>query len=160
MIIEKAKLSEINQIKELLSKTWKATYSQYYSEEVINKITDNWHSIELLSKQATDQDVYFATAKIDSKIVGIITVKKDTSISIFINRLYIDPDYQKRGIGSQLLDSAIKYFPHTKIIKVDCEKQNTNACFFYNKKGFKAKREKRELVEGVMMKTIEYEKQV
>jgi ribosomal protein S18 acetylase RimI-like enzyme len=160
MYIDEVKPSEIGEIKKILSEVWIDTYGKLFSEKSIEKITSNWHSKKLLFSQATDKDCYFSAAKINKKIVGLITVKKFPDNSLFLYRLYVSQKYQGMHVGSKLLESAIKYFPMAKKIKLECEQQNEKACLFYLHKGFKKIAEKEEVIEGVKMQTIEFEKAI
>ncbi|MBI2051711.1 GNAT family N-acetyltransferase [Candidatus Roizmanbacteria bacterium] len=157
--VERVKLGEIPQVKKVLSRTWKDTYGSFYSDEAIRKITSSWHSPKVLTAQAKDPKFYFAVAK-DKKrnIVGLITVRKLSKDAAFMGRLYVDPSYQRKGIGMHLLKSALRHFSGIKTMKLECEKQNNKACAFYLKQGFKVVGEKGETVEGVTMKTVVMEK--
>lgn len=159
--ITKVKLEEIIGVKNLLSFTWRDTYGKHYSQEAIKKITSNRHDLKLLTQQANDPDIYFAVAKENGKIVGLITVRKMGENTVMMFRLYIHPDHQGKGIGSRLMQSSYEYFPTIKTIKAECEKQNSKACSFYLKKGFKIVGEKDELMEdGLERKMVEFEKEI
>ncbi|MBI4225778.1 GNAT family N-acetyltransferase [Candidatus Roizmanbacteria bacterium] len=159
--ISKIDLDEIKAAKDVLSLTWKNTYGKYFSAKAIKKITSRWHAEKLLLKQAKDSDVYFAAAK-DKKdvIVGIITVRKVDADTLFMHRIYVNPKFQGMGVGSQLLDSSLKYFSEARKLKLECEKKNNKACAFYLKKGFKIIGEKDDEVEGVRLKTVVFEKEL
>jgi GNAT superfamily N-acetyltransferase len=56
----------------------------------------------------------------------------------FIDRLYVDPDYQRRGIGKALLDFARKQSPeHLWLYTLQI---NVNARLFYEQNGFVAEK--------------------
>ncbi len=115
----------------------------------------------MLLLQANDKTIFFAAAKNKSgKIVGIITVSKGEEGALLINRLYVHPDFQGQGIGRRLLAAGFDHFPAAKMIRVECEKQNESGCGFYLKQGFKIIGEKNEVVEGVAMTAVEFEKEI
>ena len=65
--------------------------------------------------------------------VGFIAMNKD-----FVDQLYIDPDYQRRGIGKILLDFAREQSPdHLWLYTLQV---NVNARAFYEKNGFVAEK--------------------
>lgn len=65
--------------------------------------------------------------------VGFMAMNKD-----FVDQLYIDPDYQRRGIGKILLDFAREQSPdHLWLYTLQV---NVNARAFYEKNGFIAEK--------------------
>ena len=67
----------------------------------------------------------------DKRPVGFMAMNKD-----FIDQLYIDPDYQRRGIGQAFLDFARERSPeHLWLYTLQV---NVNARAFYEKNGFVA----------------------
>lgn len=160
IIIDKVKPEEILKVKDLLSLTWKDTYGKNYSQEAIEKITSSWHDPKLLTAQAANPDIYFAAAKEDGKITGVITVRKVDENTARLNRLYIHPGHQGKGIGSKLMSSSLEYFSGVKKLQAQCEKKNGNACAFYLKKGFKIVGERDETIEGTKVQTVEFEKKL
>ena len=151
---------DVGEIQELLGITWRATYGKYYPLEAVEKITMSWHNSQALLSQLHDPNIYFAAAKEGEKIAGIITIRKVDDMTIFLNRLYVLPDFQGKGIGTLLLKSAFDHFPAAKKIRVECEKQNGSGCGFYMKQGFQVIGEKNEVVEGVAMTAVEFEKEI
>jgi len=64
------------------------------------------------------------------KVIGMIVYSKTE-----INQLYIDIDYQGKGIGRRLLDEAKEYCDEYLILHTF--RVNTNAVMFYKNAGFK-----------------------
>ena len=54
----------------------------------------------------------------------------------YIDRLYVDPDHQRAGVGSRLLDHAKSVFPDG--LQLHTHQQNVRARNFYEKHGFVA----------------------
>ena len=63
--------------------------------------------------------------------VGILGIQND-----YIDRLYVDPNYHRRGIGKALLDHARKLSPQHLWLKTD--QANKMSRPFYEKDGFVA----------------------
>lgn len=158
IIIERARLSEIPEIKRLLSETWIDTYGSVYSKETIQRVTTEWHSPDNLSSQIQNTDFYFGLAKENGKIIGLSTSRRVEKDSIFMYRLYVDPNVQRKGIGSKLLDETIKAFPEANTIKLEVEEKNYKAITFYTKMGFKESGKKVENVSDEKIRVIEMEK--
>lgn len=71
--------------------------------------------------------------EVENHPVGFMAMNKD-----FVDQLYIDPDYQRRGIGRLLLDFAREQSPeHLWLYTLQV---NVNARAFYEKHGFIAEK--------------------
>ena len=159
--VEKIKTQDIPEVKELLDETWRYTYGKYYQAQSADRIIAGIHDAKMLKEQAEQSNIYFAVAKNKTgKIVGTITVRKVDGITVFMNRLYVHPDFQGQGIGKRLLTAAFEFFPEAKKIRVECEKKNGSGCGFYLKQGFEIIGEKDEVVEGVNSTAVEFEKEI
>ena len=64
-------------------------------------------------------------------IAGFIAMKDS-----YVDRLYIDPKFQRSGIGTALLEYAKKLSPRG--LELHTHQQNQRACRFYEKHGFVA----------------------
>jgi len=75
---------------------------------------------------------YTYKATLDNKSVGEIAF-----IGNRINILMVDPDYQRQGVGTALLEFAkSEIFKEYEEIYLDCFARNTKANAFYSAKGF------------------------
>ena len=155
---QKAKIKEAEEIKKLLYKTWVSTYRGLYSQEAIDNITSNWHSIELLKKQILDKERAFLVAKYENKIIGMINTDQVKDNIVNIQRLHIDPDYQGQGIGSSLINEISRLFPDAIKINLEVEKQNKKAISFYKKHNYKIVSEKVFEIQGHKMPCFIMEK--
>jgi ribosomal protein S18 acetylase RimI-like enzyme len=152
IIIEKATLEDISEVKQLLSYTWKDTYGSFLEAQTIEKVTTVWHHPEALKSQAEDPDTYFAVAKDENrKIVGLITVGRIDKKRVHMARLYVHPEAQRQGIGHQLLTAALKAFPNTEVVRLEVEEKNRKGVSFYNKQGFREVERRIVDIEGEQM---------
>jgi ribosomal protein S18 acetylase RimI-like enzyme len=159
LTIERATVKDIPEVKQLLSYTWKDTYGNFLSAKTIEKVTTVWHHPEALKSQAENPDIYFAIAKDgNGKIVGLITVGRIGKKSVHIGRLYVHPEVQRQGIGSQLFAAALKAFPNTEVIRLEVEEENKKGVSFYYKQGFREVERKIDAIEGEQMQSIVMEK--
>ncbi len=55
-----------------------------------------------------------------------------------ILRLYVLPDYQGQGIGSELLNGALAAFPKARRIQLQVADGNPSGLSFWTKRGFQA----------------------
>ena len=159
--IEKVTAEDIPEVKQLLSYTWKDTYGSFLSEKTIEKVTVVWHNPELLKSQAENAAIYFAVAKDENrKIVGLITVRRIDENSVHMGRLYVHPEAQRQGIGSQLFTTALKEFPNTKVVRLEVEEENKKGVSFYCKQGFREVERIIDEIEGEQLKSIVMEKKL
>ena len=71
--------------------------------------------------------------ELQNRPIGFMAMNKD-----FIDQLYIDPDYQRRGIGQSLIDFARERSPeHLWLYTLQV---NVSARAFYEKNGFVAEK--------------------
>ena len=68
----------------------------------------------------------------DGSLVGFIAMS-----GAHVDQLYVDPSHQRSGMGSALLDEAIKAVPGR--ITLDVFEENASARAFYAKHGFQAR---------------------
>jgi ribosomal protein S18 acetylase RimI-like enzyme len=161
ILIEKLKLDDVLETKNLLKITWNDTYKKWLSPKTIQKVTSHWHKTAALIAQANDPNVYFAIAKTETnKIVGLVTLKKIDDKTTFLNRLYIHPNHQRKGLGSQLFAKAMQAFPGTKRVQIEVEELNKNAIRFYSKLGFTEIERKEDKVLDEVMDVIVMEREV
>ena len=88
--------------------------------------------LEDYTKEVDGEVVYVAEK--NHSIVGFISIWQEIHLH-FIHHLFIDPEFQNQGIGKQLLDFAIFCTHQPFELKVDVN--NTHACIYYEKYGFK-----------------------
>lgn len=154
-------LSEISEVRELLTTTWLDTYGDLLSQVTITTATSVWHSPDLLQKQAQSPDIYFGVAKDrDKKIIGLVTLRMLDAKAAKLQRLYIHPRYQRQGIGRRLLEKAMNFFAGIEKIILEVEKQNQKGFSFYRKQGFKEVEQKQEQVGSESIEVIVMEKAV
>jgi ribosomal protein S18 acetylase RimI-like enzyme len=159
--IQRAKVKEIQEIKQVLSETWIDTYGSFLSQYTIQRVTTIWHNPKLLAAQVQNPDVFFGVAKDErNTILGLVTARKQGDDTLVIDRLYVSPQYQRKGIGSKMLEESINAFPGVRRLLLEVEVQNKKGLLFYRKQGFKEKSRKEQKVEDEILMVIEMEKQL
>ena len=75
------------------------------------------------------------TIRKDTALIGFIDILSDGIADAFLQDLMVHPDYQKQGIGSELVKTAIRYIQskNIKCIQVTFQEQLS---VFYQKFGF------------------------
>jgi ribosomal protein S18 acetylase RimI-like enzyme len=134
--VERAKPEDVDSIKRVLSETWMDTYGDYLSRSTIEHVTANWHAPNLLRSQIENPAGYFAVAKDDGRVIGLVTVGSVGQNELYLARLYVHPQYQRRGIGTDLLNAAISAYPDAIAIRLEVEQHNTKGLSFWRKQKF------------------------
>ncbi|HBC47492.1 MAG TPA: hypothetical protein DEO84_01265 [candidate division Zixibacteria bacterium] len=79
---------------------WLAGQEGYTPEETSRLISERGSAEALISQQ---RECHFIVAEMDGKLTGIASTSKN-----IITKLYVDPEYFRKGIGSRLFDAAEK----------------------------------------------------
>ncbi|BAH18669.1 GNAT family N-acetyltransferase [Macrococcoides caseolyticum] len=142
MTIEKLSNDSIFQFISFLEKSFKDTYQNIYPIEYIEKIINDFYSPDNIvrdnNKDSEDWQGYYVYLE-NNKIVGAIAggQVQDNIYQVFM--LYVHPDFQSRGIGTELLDfitnKQIQYNATTQIVNVSVD--NKSAIDYYEYKKFK-----------------------
>lgn len=77
-------------------------------------------------------------AKDGDKIFGYITFRNKHDAVVWVSSLYVDPDFQKKGIGRKLIESVEKFAKDSncKLVALETHKDATWAINFYKKLGY------------------------
>ena len=157
--IERAHVEDVPEIKQVLRETWRATYSSFLSQATINTVTSIWHSPDRLAAEIQNPQIFFGVARTgDGVIVGLITVGQIADDTVVLSRLYIHPQHQRQGIGSQLLQAGVTSFPAARTIRLEVEENNHSAYTFYHHHGFRETESKEELVGEDVIRVMVMEK--
>lgn len=116
-------------------------YSQYNEAEIL-KLYDavGWTSYtnrpEMLEK-AYSHSLYILGAYDGDDLVGITRVTGDGYSMIYIQDIIVLPDYQRKGIGTQLLKDVLSHYPdvYQTILLTENEEKTMK---FYESVGFEA----------------------
>ena len=149
--IRVATTEDVDAIREVLVTTWHATYDAFMGAEAVTRITDSWHAIDRLRAQCIAPDSVFMIAEVDGSVGGSVDGSVDGSVggSVVamasgrrlegerrVDRLYVTPLYQRRGLGHRLLQALVRRLGPTGPVRLDVDPRNTNALAFYTKQGF------------------------
>ena len=114
-------------------------YKNYNSEEILNlynavgwcSYTNNPEMLE----HAFNNSLKILCAHDEKKLVGIIRAVGDGYSVLFIQDILVLPEYQRKGIGTKLLNSMLKLYPdiyQTQLVTDNTEKTVS----FYKSCGF------------------------
>jgi ribosomal protein S18 acetylase RimI-like enzyme len=132
--------SDADDIASLLRTSWAATYGSLLTPDELSTVAQEWHHPDRLRQQVSDPRVGFLLARTDAgALVGVATVQRsDDGATVSVLRLYVLPDFQGQGIGSQLLNRALAAFPTAQRIELQVAEGNPSGLSFWMKRGFRA----------------------
>ena len=132
--------SDADDIASLLRESWAATYGSFLTPDDLSAIAQEWHHPDRLRRQMSSPHVGFHLARTDTgALVGVATVNRsDDGATVSVLRLYVLPDHQGQGIGSQLLNRSLAAFPDARRIELQVAAGNPVGLSFWTRRGFRA----------------------
>ena len=79
---------------------------------------------------------------------------------VSVLRLYVLPEYQRRGIGSDLLGLALSAFPKAQRVRLQVAEANPLGLTFWTKRGFRVCGHDQVRVRGTSLALIDMERMV
>ena len=157
--VRKMQENDIKQVQDVARATWNATYEGMIPADIQEKFLSAAYSDENMQRRMERSLV--VVAETAESVVGFANFSGvDDDGIVGLGAIYIYPEHQGKGIGSALLNFAIKELDGAKEIYVDVEKDNQTGRSFYEAKNFKVIREFDDHFDGHILKTVEIVLQV
>ena len=138
----------------LLVESFIKEYSAYLQPNEIDAKLNSWREGDLsvqkyyedyfkseFTKFNNGEIPFWVEVKIDGKLIGWGTFEKEPNKpnEIYMDLICVDPNYQKQGIGTQIVMSLInlKEMPNLAGINILLRKKNQGGRTFYESLGFK-----------------------
>ena len=137
-MIELVTSSNITQAAEVHAISWRESHRDFCSKEFVDIHTAERQIKYLQSQMKNGTDFYLLSDA--GKPVGIVSIRDNV-----VGDLYVLPDEQGRGYGTQLLHFAIERCAGTPTLWV--LNQNQRAIRLYERNGFRLTGERKELSE-------------
>jgi ribosomal protein S18 acetylase RimI-like enzyme len=119
---------------ELVLRTFHAHVAPLYSENGIAKFL-GMISPDGLSDMRSGNDSFVIVAKEGHRMIGMLSVIQESHIAL----LFVDPEYQKGGVGKRLIDEAIgRCVSRNPEVSAMTVSSTPNARAFYEAVGFRA----------------------
>lgn len=135
-LVRSAAATDIPAVRALLEETWHVTYDALLGRDKVTDISRRWHAEEVLAAEIGRAAQVFLVAEVDGQIAGTASAKLSGGSHLDLNRMYILPHFQGRGLGKSLLDAVIAAFPAAQAIHLEVEPNNAPAIGFYQRAGF------------------------
>lgn len=137
--IEKARIQDAEILTEIKKKVFDAEKEKWlsYSENVVdyNIQPPGYDSIEM-GKYMIHELNYFKILD-DEVLVGGVIVTLEGKRHGRVDRIFVDPDYQGNGIGSDAIRLIEGKFPQVKSWELETSSRQLNNHAFYEKMGYK-----------------------
>ena len=135
LTIRPADISEIKNIHNLLLESF-MPYKKYYTESAFNATVI---STDEITKRIKNTEFCVLVALFKNKITGTASLHQRNKKSLHINTMAVDPRYQNKGIGLQLLQyiSDVAKQKNLQQLSLETSKPLEKAIKFYKKFGFK-----------------------
>lgn len=143
--VRKCTTDDVEQLIKISEKTFDETFRADNSPENMAHYLETAFTVEKMTRELNNAESQFFFAMSDEKVAGYLKVNIGATQSesmgddkLEVERIYIDQDYQKQGIGKVLMNLAIDIALENNktAIWLGVWEKNPNAIGFYEKAGF------------------------
>lgn len=135
LIITRAEIGDTEKILNLQKMAYRSE-AEIYNDYTLPPLTQNLDEI----KADYDKQV-FLKAIVNMKIVGSVRAFMEER-TCYIGRLIVHPDFQNKGIGTQLMNEIERFFNEAAMYELFTGHKSERNIHFYQKFGYKVFREK------------------
>ncbi len=115
-------------------------YQLYNESEIIDLYTDvGWTAYTdnpQALKKGFENSLLILAAYENEKLMGIIRVVGDGYTTILIQDILVFPNYQRKGIGTKLIQAVLKRYSHVRQIQLLTDNTHKTLAF-YKSQGFR-----------------------
>lgn len=147
--IRKATNEDVPKIKKIASMAWYDTYAKIMEAGTIAKFLEAAYNDERLERRIGDS--LFLVAENEDEVIGFANFINGTEL--FLSAIYVNPAFQRKHVGADLLEAGLEYFDEYKELFVEVASNNQLARAFYDKTGFELVREYEEELFGEKVTT-------
>lgn len=135
MQIRKADYSDLDEINKLAHKIWNIHYPSIISQAQIDYMLNGKYSLKNLKEQMNAGSIYLV-AEEAKQLCGYLCYIKTGIKKYFLDKLYVDLERHKTGIGKLLLKEFESETENNSEIKLQVNRKNIKAINFYFKNGY------------------------
>jgi GNAT superfamily N-acetyltransferase len=136
--IEKASLEDAVLLTKIKKEAFDAEAVRWLDDKSVidyNIQPPGYDSIEMNRFMIRELEVYKVIA--DKQLAGGIIVTLSGATYGRIDRIFINPDFQGKGIGSSVMQLIEKEFPEVRVWNLETSARQKNNHYFYEKMGFR-----------------------
>jgi GNAT superfamily N-acetyltransferase len=138
--IKKVGAAAVPEIITLANISWKPTYKDILSEQQMDYMMELLYSANTLYQQITQEKHQFILAMDEERNIGFASyfvIDTNDLTAYKLQKLYINPDQQGKGIGKKLIDFIIADIKPKGAVSLELNVNRfNNATQFYKKIGF------------------------
>ncbi len=160
--IRRADVTDLPDVEAVARTTWPVTYAGIIPDEVQRRLLDSWYSPGALRRALTAEGSTFLVAEWRGSVIGFAQYVRRSAASVELTRIYVVPDRQRSGIGTQLIEAGLATFAEEVLTRltVSVERENIVGRRFYERMGFAELRELRQEVQGHSLELVEYHRPI
>ena len=136
MVIRKMNYSDIDRVRMIAADTWRDTYTSFIPAEIQEKVLKEAYSNEEMDNRFKSS--INLVAESNGVMMGYAFFSGDKDV--FLESIYLHPNYQGKGVGKCLLETGLSKFKAADSISLTVYKGNPNISF-YEKEGFQVVKE-------------------
>jgi ribosomal protein S18 acetylase RimI-like enzyme len=126
-------------VRELAQRIWNDHYPDIIGQEQVDYMLEKMYDLNSLELQLEKGDIFYLSAvgesEADLVYAGFASVKDFGDGRWFLNKLYVDTELQRSGLGKGLMDFLVE--EHSMIeLRLQVNRQNYKAINFYFRNGF------------------------
>ncbi len=121
-------------VQDLARKIWNVHYVSIIGQEQVDYMLSRMYDLESLEHQMVSGDIFYLLFD-GAKPLGFASIKRESDASWFLNKLYVETEEHRRGLGGFLLQALIQNHDIT-CMRLQVNRQNYKAINFYFKMGF------------------------
>jgi L-amino acid N-acyltransferase YncA len=135
-IIRKMQNQDLDSVEKVAKLTWRHTYKGIMTEEFLEEFIKMAYSKKAINSRA--RDTVFYVVEEEKEVVGFINYFPhffgyNQSV---LAAIYVEPNFQRRGLGTQLIEHVLQEFPQNTKLYADIERDNKIGREFFESKGF------------------------
>ena len=141
--VRRAATADAEAIENVARVTWDSAYADIILPENRERLLGRWYNPDALRDSIGQGPLWFYVALAGGVLVGFsqFVIRQDKRGQLA--RIYVLPGWQRRGIGTLLLEEGLKALAQQGVheVVVQVEKENRIGKAFYEKKAFRSSRE-------------------
>lgn len=135
-LVRPALPADLPAVSRLMRETWLEAYASFIPYATIERLTSEWHNVEVLTRQLAKPGLVFLVAADATGIAGHAAAAIEDGDEVFLRRLYVHPRSQGQGLGRRLFATIEAAFPSGSPMRLEAFAKNERAIAFYRRLGF------------------------